>query len=74
MTASVGHDRVLPMLLLEGGQHREHVLAVDAAIRPEVEDHDLPSKLREAQGPRRPDPPEALGKLGSVDARRHVSG
>ena len=69
------HDQLVGELGLEPFQIRDHVDAVDASVRPEVEEHHLP--LERVQGDRMVgvDPIEPFGKLGSIDlARKRFTG
>jgi hypothetical protein len=65
------HHRIAGALVFQGSQHGEHVQAVDSAIRPEVQDDDVPPKLRQAQRAGGAQPPEAVRQLRRVDAFHH---
>ena len=55
---------VFPFELL---QLRDDVHAVDAAVSPEVEQHDLAAQLANRDGPFAVQPLQAFGKIGRVD-------
>ncbi len=59
------HDELVLVFLLELGEVGQDVVAVDAAIRPEVEQDDLAAQLLEADRARRVEPADA-----PVEARR----
>ena len=63
------HDqRIVPVALLEIVQDREHVHAVDAAVRPEIEHHHLPAQLLDRERPIGIQPRRGAGEIGGMDA------
>ena len=65
------HDRErFRVLLLEIPQLRDYMDAVDSAVRPEVQQDDLPAQIRERYLPTASvDPVEVVGEAGGVDVR-----
>src|SRR5215469_10099113 len=65
------HDQGVAVLLLQRPQLVEHVKAVDAAERPEVEQHDLAAQVGERQIPTTGVEPAAALELRSAYACSH---
>jgi len=62
-------DQLSAVLLLEALEIRNDVQAVDAAVRPEIEQDDLAAKRLQRQRRRDVEPGEAGGEIGRVKAR-----
>ena len=60
------HAQDVPVPLLEPGEFRKHVETVDAAVGPEVEEHETAAERGKGAGRSRPNPDEPRGKLGSA--------
>ena len=61
-------DQLSAVLLLEALEVRNDVQAVDAAVRPEIEQDDFAAKRLQRQGRRDVEPVEAGGEIGGVNA------
>ena len=75
------HHQLTGVGLFQLLQLRQDVHAIDAAIGPEIQQHELPAEVLQLQGPRSVDPLQARGKLGHRDPlakrgfqRRHLLG